>query len=155
MYNVSTLFYTVMVLTHHLRRCHSLTILWLVFCIENTGKGPHVDTTPVDQYLFSPVVYICGAELDFRSLSLSLSLSVERERELISCLVCEMWMSITNFQSLQTSRLGRQRLVPSLTSWWAEDKSSGHFKKKQNLPKYTTEEEVTLESRVMCLFYCL
>lgn len=32
MYNVSTLFYTVMVLTHHLQCCHSLMALWLGFC---------------------------------------------------------------------------------------------------------------------------
>lgn len=78
MYNVTTLFYTVMILTHHLQCCHSLMILWLWFCSKhNKEKSVWVLSWWIT-VLFSPVVYIPGAELDSSSSSFSLWMIKQR-----------------------------------------------------------------------------
>lgn len=51
MYNVTTLFYTVMVLTRHLQCCHSLMILWLWFC-SKYSKTSHTCLMLVNQNTF-------------------------------------------------------------------------------------------------------
>lgn len=78
MYNVTTLFYTVMILTHHLQCCHSLMILWLWFCSKhNKEKSVWVLSWWIT-LIFSPVVYIPGAELDSSSSSFSLWMIKQR-----------------------------------------------------------------------------